>query len=106
MIQVKPATRIAIWICSAAFAALGAIEALSRFATFHNRTFDLALYACQAWGLAHGDLWEPVIGCHFFGTHVAVVLADDPAADLHDWYGRYWYFAPDELEPLPAEATP
>ncbi len=34
-------------------------------------------------------------------THVAVVLADDPAADLHDWYGRYWYFAPDELEVLP-----
>jgi hypothetical protein len=33
-------------------------------------------------------------------THVAVVLADDPAADLHDWYGRYWYFAPDELEPV------
>ena len=39
-------------------------------------------------------------------THVAVVLADDPAADLHDWYGRYWYFAPDELEPLPAEVGP
>ena len=35
------------------------------------------------------------------GTHVAVVLVDDPAADLHDWYGRYLYFAPDELEPLP-----
>jgi hypothetical protein len=34
-------------------------------------------------------------------THVAVVLADDPAADLHDWYGRYWYFAPEELEPVP-----
>jgi hypothetical protein len=33
-------------------------------------------------------------------VHVALVLADDPAADLHDWYGRYWYFAPDELEPL------
>jgi hypothetical protein len=33
------------------------------------------------------------------GTHVAVVLTDDPAADLHDWYGRYYYFAPDELEP-------
>jgi hypothetical protein len=39
-------------------------------------------------------------------THVAVVLEDDPAADLHDWYGRYWYFAPDELEPLPAEVAP
>lgn len=35
------------------------------------------------------------------GTHVAVVLVDDPAADLHDWYGRYLYFAPDELDPLP-----
>jgi hypothetical protein len=33
-------------------------------------------------------------------VHVAVVLLDDPAADLHDWYGRYLYFAPDELEPL------
>ncbi len=33
-------------------------------------------------------------------THVAVVLEDDPAADLHDWYGRYFYFAPDEIEPL------
>jgi hypothetical protein len=36
------------------------------------------------------------------GTHVALVLADDPAADLHDWYGRYFYFAPDEIEPLDA----
>lgn len=36
------------------------------------------------------------------GVHVALVLVDDPAADMHDWYGRYFYFAPDELEPLPA----
>jgi len=33
-------------------------------------------------------------------THVAVTLVDDPAAEFHDWYGRYLYFAPDELEPL------
>ncbi|MDJ0462608.1 hypothetical protein [Streptomyces sp. H27-C3] len=39
-------------------------------------------------------------------THVALVLVDDPAADLHDWYGRYFYFAPDELEPLPVEGPP
>ena len=31
---------------------------------------------------------------------VGVVIEDDPAADLHDWYGRYLYFAPDEVEPL------
>jgi hydrogenase maturation protease len=46
-------------------------------------------------------------------THVAVALIDDPAAELHDWYGRYLHFAPSELEPLavtdrclkPAETT-
>jgi hypothetical protein len=39
-------------------------------------------------------------------THVAVVLADDPAADLHEAYGRFLYFAPDELEPvLPGRAA-
>jgi hypothetical protein len=36
-------------------------------------------------------------------THVAVVLTDDPAADLHEWYGRFLYFAPDELQPLDLE---
>lgn len=38
--------------------------------------------------------------------HVAVTLADDPGADLHRWYGRFHYFAPDELrlaeDPEPA----
>jgi hypothetical protein len=34
------------------------------------------------------------------GHHIGVVLEEDPAADLHDWYGRYLYFSPDEVEPL------
>jgi len=38
-------------------------------------------------------------------THVAVVLADDPAAELHEWYGRYLYFGPEEIEPAPAPAS-
>lgn len=33
-------------------------------------------------------------------VHVAVTLDDDPGHDLHAWYGRYYYFAPDEIEPL------
>jgi hypothetical protein len=37
-------------------------------------------------------------------VHVALVLVDDPAADMHEWYGRYFYFSPDELEPLPVGA--
>ncbi|WP_123026177.1 hypothetical protein [Mycolicibacterium stellerae] len=37
--------------------------------------------------------------------HVGVVIEDDPAADLHEWYGRYLYFAPDEIEPLSERDT-
>ena len=37
--------------------------------------------------------------------HVGAVVDDDPAADLHEWYGRYLYFSPDEIEPLEAENT-
>ena len=37
-------------------------------------------------------------------THVAVALEDDPGADLYEATGRFYYFAPDELEPLPARA--
>jgi hypothetical protein len=33
-------------------------------------------------------------------VHVAVTLDDDPGHDLHAWYGRYYYFAPDEIELL------
>ena len=37
-------------------------------------------------------------------THVAVMLEDDPAAELHRWYGRHLHFRPDELELV--EAAP
>ncbi|HSY16058.1 MAG TPA: hypothetical protein VK816_08740, partial [Jatrophihabitantaceae bacterium] len=39
-------------------------------------------------------------------VHIAVVLLDDPAADLHEWYGRYLYFSPDEIEPIGREPIP
>lgn len=31
---------------------------------------------------------------------VAVTVEDDPAAELHEWYGRYHYFHRDEIEPV------
>ena len=37
-------------------------------------------------------------------THLAVTVEDDPAAELHQWYGRFRYFGPDEVEPLDDEA--
>jgi hypothetical protein len=40
-------------------------------------------------------------------VHVALVLVDDPAAELHEEAGRYFYFGPDELEPLrPSDLSP
>ena len=38
-------------------------------------------------------------------THVAVTIEDDPARDLHQWYGRFMYFSPDEVVPLEDENT-
>ncbi len=38
-------------------------------------------------------------------TFVAVTVGDDPASDMHSWYGRYFYFRPAELEPLDAMAS-
>ncbi|MFF8012488.1 hypothetical protein [Streptomyces sp. NPDC007929] len=39
-------------------------------------------------------------------VHLAVTLDDDPAAELNNWYGRFHYFRPDELEPLEPAASP
>ena len=32
--------------------------------------------------------------------YVAVTVDDDPASDMHEWYGRSLFFSPDEIEPL------
>ena len=32
--------------------------------------------------------------------YLAVTLADDPAAEIYQWHGRFLYFYPDEVEPL------
>ncbi|MFF6914667.1 hypothetical protein [Streptomyces sp. NPDC012466] len=39
-------------------------------------------------------------------VHLAVTLDDDPAAELNNWYGRFHYFRPDELEPLEPAGDP
>jgi hypothetical protein len=33
--------------------------------------------------------------------YVGVVFDADPAADVHEWYGRSFFYGPDELVPLP-----
>jgi hypothetical protein len=35
-------------------------------------------------------------------TCLAVTIDADPAAELHRWYGRYYYYFEDEVEPMGA----
>jgi len=35
--------------------------------------------------------------------YVAVTVDDDPASELHDWYGRAFFFSPEEVEPVASE---
>ena len=32
--------------------------------------------------------------------YVSVLFESDPASDLHEWYGRSYFYEPDEIEPL------
>ncbi len=40
--------------------------------------------------------------------YLAVTVEDDPAAEMHRWYGRFHYFSSEEIEPIaaaPEDAT-
>ena len=50
------------------------VLALARFVNVHNQTFDLAMYARIAWGLAHGDFWSSITDTHALGTHISPLL--------------------------------
>jgi len=66
--------RIGVLVLAAAAALVFAWIAFARYATFHNRSFDLAFYARLAWGLARGRTYEPLVGAHVFGLHLSPVL--------------------------------
>jgi uncharacterized membrane protein len=65
---------VVLLFCALA-AALWSKLALARFSTVHNHTFDLAEYARLAWGLAHGQPWDAVMGGHVLGGHMPWVLS-------------------------------
>jgi uncharacterized membrane protein len=67
-------THIALAVVAFAHAASTLTLALLRYGNVHQRTYDLALYARAAWGLAHGDGWLPILDSHVLAAHVAPVL--------------------------------
>ncbi len=81
MFRVRP---LISWIVLA-HAALITTLAWLRFSACHNQTFDLALYARGAWGLAHGDVWNPIADGNLLHTHAAWVLW--PLGLLGRWFG-------------------
>jgi hypothetical protein len=65
----------------------------------------------------HADIWDDVIAgkvgrvCSvhedFEGKqYVGVVFDDDPASDMHEWYGRAFFYGPDEIEVCPLDEAP
>jgi uncharacterized membrane protein len=68
-------THLALTLVAVLHAATTLTLAFLRYANVHQRTFDLALYARAAWGLAHGDGWLPILNTHVLAAHVAPVLA-------------------------------
>ena len=66
--------RLALSIVAASHCCLLLSLSWLRFSNVHQRTFDLALYARIAWGLAHGDLWASVINTNALGCHLSPVL--------------------------------
>jgi hypothetical protein len=61
-----------------------------------------------------GDIWDGILANRLATVraiqrdvedqpYVAVTVDDDPATDLHLWYGRLLFFYPDEVEPVAAE---
>ena len=67
--SITPSERRVIAVIASAAAVGFFTLAWQRYATFHNRNFDLAFYARLAWGEAHGDPWEPLVDAHVRGLH-------------------------------------
>ena len=64
-----------------------------RMPTRHTDAQDL-LYAGRIATVV--ELKQDIDGALFY----AVSIDDDPATELHDWYGRYRYYRDDEVDPL------
>ncbi len=79
-------TRRALWSLGLAAAALFLTLAALRYATFHQRTFDLAFYARMSWGERHRDVWQPIVGASIWGLHLVWFL--DPVSWLGEWIGH------------------
>lgn len=73
--RLPTATRREVLALALSMGALFVLLGGARFATFHNQTFDLAFYTRLAWGIVHGNYWEPMVNAHMYGLHLSPILA-------------------------------
>ena len=45
-----------------------------RWTSYHDTTFDLAIYARMCWGVAHGSGWEPIVNASVYGLHLVWIF--------------------------------
>ncbi|MFO0684822.1 MAG: DUF2079 domain-containing protein [Sandaracinus sp.] len=64
----------AVRVLSLASAALFFALSWLRYASFHDTTFDLAIYARMCWGELHGSAWEPIVNASVYGLHLVWIF--------------------------------
>lgn len=45
-----------------------------RWTSYHDTTFDLAIYGRMCWGAANGSGWEPIVNASIFGLHLVWIF--------------------------------
>jgi uncharacterized membrane protein len=62
-----------------------------RYASYHDTTYDLAIYARMCWGRAHGSSWEPIVNASVYGLHLVWFF------ELLGWIARLFGAVPSVL---------
>jgi uncharacterized membrane protein len=62
-----------------------------RYASYHDTTYDLAIYARMCWGRAHGSSWEPIVNGSVYGLHLVWIF------ELLGWIARLFGAVPTVL---------
>lgn len=70
---------------SLASATLFFVLSMRRYESYHDTTFDLAIYARMCWGELHGSAWEPIVNASVYGLHLVWIF--EPLAFVAALFG-------------------
>lgn len=65
--------RVVLGLALSAAALFFALSML-RWTTYHDTTFDLAIYARMCWGETNGSAWEPIVDAPVYGLHLVWIF--------------------------------